>query len=234
MRKDANSDTLLVELIKVEKVYPPDVVALQDISLSIFEKEIVFLTGRSGAGKTTLLNLICCLEKPSSGLIKIRGRDISQLTTRGVQRMRQKIGVAWQDFKLLEGQTVAENIAMAMEVTYTPKETITQRITELLVSLELMDKRNKPIAELSRGEQQRVALARAAANAPALLLADEPTGNLDATTTELVLNLFRQINREKGTTIIIATHDAALYQEAECRVVDLCNGKLSDHVWNAP
>jgi len=234
MTKDVNDDTPLVELINVDKMYPPDVAALRDISLQVFPGEIVYLTGRSGAGKTSLLNLICCQEKPSRGLIRIRGRDISLLTPRGVQRMRQKIGVAWQDFKLLENLTAAQNIAMAMEVAYIPQETIERRIAELLATLQLLDKLNKPTGELSRGEQQRVALARAAANGPALLLADEPTGNLDAAATELVVALFQKINRENGTTIIVATHDESLYRETNCRVVDICNGQLSDHIQHAP
>lgn len=234
MTKDVNDAPPLVELIRVDKIYPPDVAALRDISLQVFPGEIVYLTGRSGAGKTSLLNLICCQEKPSKGLIRIRGRDISLLTPRGIQRMRQKIGVAWQDFKLLENLTAAQNIAMAMEVTYAPPEAIGNRIAELLTTLQLMDKRNKPVGELSRGEQQRVALARAAANGPALLLADEPTGNLDAAATELVVALFQKINRENGSTIIVATHDESLYRETDCRVVDICNGQLSDHVRRTP
>lgn len=234
MTKDASNDIPLVELVKVDKGYPPDAAALRDISLRVFPGEIVCITGRSGAGKTTLLNLICCQEKPSKGLIKIRGRDISLLTRRGVQRMRQKIGVAWQDFKLLENLTVAQNIAMAMEVAYAPAEAIRKRISELLCALRIMDKHDKPVGELSRGEQQRVALARAAANGPALLLADEPSGNLDTAATELVLDLFKRLNKENGTTIIVATHDEALYRDEEFRVVDLCNGQLSEHVWHTP
>jgi cell division transport system ATP-binding protein len=218
----------LIELVKVSKVYPPDVLALEDVSLKVLRGEILFLTGMSGAGKTTLLKLICCLETPTKGLIEVAGRDLSRIKSAGIQRMRQKIGVAYQDFKLLDKLTVMQNIAMAMEVTYKSKGEIRKRIMELLDMLNLTDKVNKLAGELSRGEQQRVALARAAANSPAVLLADEPTGNLDPAATDLVVNLFRQLN-ETGSTIVIATHDETIYEETDYRVMDLHYGHISTH-----
>ena len=225
----SNTDSKpLIELVKVTKVYPPDVVALEDVSLQVLRGEILFLTGMSGAGKTTLLKLICCLETPTKGLIEVAGRDLSRIKSAGIQRMRQKIGVAYQDFKLLDKLTVMQNIAMAMEVTYKSKGEIRKRIMELLDMLNLTDKVNKLAGELSRGEQQRVALARAAANSPALLLADEPTGNLDPTATDLVVNLFKQLN-DTGSTIVIATHDETIYEETDYRVMDLHYGHISTH-----
>lgn len=215
----------VVEMARVTKVYPPDVVALQDVSLTVHRGEIVFLTGMSGAGKTTLLKLINRLETPTKGLIEIAGKDLSKVKPSGIQRMRQKIGVAYQDFKLLPKLTVMRNISMAMEVTYQKPSAIRHRVMELLDTLNLANKHNKQAGKLSRGEQQRVALARAAANSPPLLLADEPTGNLDAKATGLVTDLFQQLN-ETGTTIIIATHDESIYRDTQHRQLDLSYGQF--------
>ncbi|OGR06569.1 MAG: hypothetical protein A2520_10870 [Deltaproteobacteria bacterium RIFOXYD12_FULL_53_23] len=227
MPRDTNTVKPLIEMMNVTKIYPPDVTALEGVSLRIDIGEIIFLTGMSGAGKTTLIKLICCLEAPTNGLIEMAGRDLSRLSSSGIQRMRQKIGVAYQDFKLLDKQTVFQNIAMAMEVTYANPRIIRARIEELLALLNLSDKLHKLAGELSRGEQQRVALARAAANGPSLLLADEPTGNLDQETTELVLNLFQHLNQKNNSTIVIATHDASIYAKTEHRILTLCNGRLA-------
>ena len=222
-----------VEMVKVSKVYPPDVVALKDVSFSIAEGEIVFLTGMSGAGKTSLLKLICCLERPTKGLIEVAGQDLSRLNAKGIQKLRQKIGVAYQDFKLLPQRTVFQNIAMPMEVTYQSKRVIKERVEELIEMLGMTDKSDKFIDELSRGEQQRVALARAAANMPPLVLADEPTGNLDSSTSRLVMNLFRHL-KQNGSTIVIATHDQAIYRSNNHRVLDLSHGHLAPAMGREP
>lgn len=215
----------IVEIVKVTKIYPPDVVALRNVSLSAKKGEIIFLTGASGAGKTTLLKLLCRLELPTKGLIEIGGNDVSKLKPAAIQKLRQRIGVAYQDFRLLPKQTVYQNIAMAMEVQFKEPKEIRERVMELLSKLSLTEKKNKPAGKLSRGEQQRVAIARAAANAPTLILADEPTGNLDAQNTWQVMNLFHELN-ESGSTIIIATHDETIYQGTSHRNFELHHGKL--------
>lgn len=223
-----SDDKPIVELIKVTKVYRPDVTALHNISLKVNRGEILFLTGSSGAGKTTLLKLLCALESPTKGLIEIGGQDLSRISTAGIQRLRQKIGVAYQEFRLLHNQTVMQNIAMAMEVTCQSGIVIRRRVRELLNMLGLADKMHKLVGELSRGEQQRVALARAAANAPPLLLVDEPTGNLDAAASQMVVNLFRNLNAT-GSTIIVATHDETIYRNTDHRVITLKSGEIIPH-----
>jgi cell division transport system ATP-binding protein len=215
----------IVELIKVSKNYPPDVIALADVSLTVETGEMFFLIGKSGAGKTTLLKLICNMETPSNGLIEVAGQNIHRLKGKKLARLRQKIGVAYQDFKLLTDRTVAENIAISMEVSYKKTPVISKRVKDLLAQLELSDKHDAITGELSRGEQQRVTLARAVANSPTLILVDEPTGNLDATTTEKVMNLLNKCN-SSGATIIIATHDDSLYRHSSHRIMELCQGKI--------
>jgi len=221
----AHEHSALVEVVKVTKIYPPDVVALRNVSLSAEKGELIFLTGPSGAGKTTLLKLLCRQEIPTKGLIEIDGNDLNTLSANDIQKLRQRIGVAYQDFKLLPRLSVFQNVAMPMEVQFKSPREIRSRVTELLEKLGLKEKKNKPAGKLSRGEQQRVAIARAAANSPLLLLADEPTGNLDAVTTGLVMDLFRELN-ENGATIIIATHDESIYQGSNHRKFELQQGEL--------
>lgn len=215
----------MIEMIKVSRSYPPDIRALSNISLSVETGEMFFLIGRSGAGKTTLLKLICNMEMPSNGLIEVDGYNINKLKGKDLALLRQKIGVAYQDFKLLDDRTVAENIAIAMEVSYKKPRAIRQRVVDLLDQLQLNSKHGLLTGELSRGEQQRVALARAVANSPRLILVDEPTGNLDASTTEKVMELLTRQNKA-GATIVIATHDASIYQDSNNRIMELRNGVI--------
>ncbi|MBE9520149.1 MAG: cell division ATP-binding protein FtsE [Proteobacteria bacterium] len=215
----------MVEIVRATKIYPPDVVALEDISLSIPSGEMLFLTGMSGAGKTTLLKLICGIEQPDKGMVEVAGKDLNRLKPKDVPKLRQQIGMAYQDFKLLSDRTVAQNIAMAMEVAYLNHKTIKKRVIALLQQLRLEHKHDALAGNLSRGEQQRVTIARAVANSPALILADEPTGNLDSKTTALVMKLFEQFN-SWGTTIIIATHDEAIYRKSDYRVIELHSGRF--------
>jgi len=223
--KPANKS--IVEIVRATKIYPPDVVALEDITLSIPYGEMVFLTGMSGAGKTTLLKLICGMEQPEKGLIEVAGKDLNRIKPKELPRLRQQIGMAYQDFKLLPDRTVAQNISMSMEVSYHNSRAIRKRVTELLQKLRLEHKHDALAGKLSRGEQQRIAIARAVANSPTLILADEPTGNLDSKTTKIVMELFEQCNLT-GTTIIIATHDETIFSRSENRVLELDSGRLVD------
>lgn len=222
---DQSSNGTMIEMIKVSKVYPPDIKALSDVSLSIPKGEMFFLIGMSGAGKTTLLKLLCNMETPSNGLIEVGGMDIQRTRGKKLAKLRQKIGVAYQDFKLLTDRTVAENVAISMEVSYKKPLLIRKRVKDLLDQLALQDKHDAITGELSRGEQQRVALARAVANSPTLILVDEPTGNLDSTTTEKVMKLLTKCNNS-GATVVIATHDHSIYKHTKHRIMELRSGKL--------
>ena len=218
---------LMIDLVKISKTYLPDIQALADISLSVHKGEILFLTGKSGAGKSTLLRLFTRMEKPTKGVIEVAGHDLNRISEAKLQKLRRTIGFAFQDFKLLPERTVAENIAIAMEVSYTRSAVIQVRTKKLLQRLGLAEKYATPTCELSRGEQQRVSIARALANNPELILADEPTGNLDSETTGLVMDLFRQYN-ERGATLVIATHDTSIYQGTSHRVIELREGRIVD------
>ena len=219
----------IVDIIKVTEIYPPDIIAVQNVSLAIGKGELVFLTGMSGAGKTTLLKMICCIEKPTKGLIEVAGYDLSRISQAKIQKLRQQVGVVYQDFKVLPKQTVYQNIAIPMEVIYRSPKEIRKRIDELLETLRISHKRDIEAGKLSRGEQQRVAIARAAANAPPLILADEPTGNLDPEVSSYVMELFNQLNKA-GSTIIIATHDESIYKKSNHRKVKLRYGLFSGHI----
>ena len=224
MLRSFKDDGPIVDIVKVTKVYPPDIAAVQNVSLAVSQGELMFLTGKSGAGKTTLLKMICCIEKPNKGIIEVGGQDLSRLKQSKIQQLRQQIGVVYQDFKVLPKHTVFQNIAIPMEVLYRSPKEIRQRVDELLEMLKISHKKDIQTAKLSRGEQQRVAIARAAANAPPLILADEPTGNLDSEASADVMNLFEQLNRA-GTTIIIATHDKRVMGYAK-RLIRMQDGKI--------
>jgi cell division transport system ATP-binding protein len=221
----ASSRTAMIEMIKVTKRYPPNVTALDDISVSIASGEMFFLIGRSGAGKTTLLKLLCNMERPSNGLIEVAGMNIHQVTGNKLAKLRQKVGVAYQDFRLLTDRTVAENIAISMEVSYKKPQIIRNRVRSLLAQLQLEDKHDMLTGDLSRGEQQRVALARAVANSPTLILVDEPTGNLDANSTAQVMELLTR-SHNSGATIVIATHDESIYRHTSHRIMEIKNGRI--------
>ena len=223
-----NEQQRMVDLTRVNKIYQPNVQALADISLQVHRGEMLFLTGRSGAGKTTLLRLICGIEKPSKGFIEVAGQDLNKISKAKIQHLRRSIGVVYQNFKLLPDRTVAENIALVMEVDYRSRIFIRKQTRDLLAQLNLEDKYNTKTYKLSRGEQQRVAIARAVANKPDLILADEPTGNLDAETTQLVMDLFLRCN-SSGTTLLVATHDSSIYNRPHSKIVKLANGRFTPH-----
>ncbi len=225
MSTNREKDAPIIELFKVSKNYTPEIKALDNVSLSINSGEMCFLIGKSGAGKTTLLKLLCNMEKPTKGIIEVMGKSINQLSGNSIAQLRQKIGVAYQDFKLLHDRTAAENIAVSMEVSYKKPALIRKRVTSLLEQLDLSDKHDAITGGLSRGEQQRVALARAIANSPTIILVDEPTGNLDAVTTEKVMRLLIQCNKA-GATIFIATHDEAIFRSTTHKIFELAKGRL--------
>lgn len=217
----------MIQLFHVSKIYSPNTAALKDINLQIAKGELVFLAGPSGAGKTTLLKLLFREEEPSEGQIIIHGKDVTKLNSRGVARLRQQIGLVFQEFKFLPHMTALDNVALAALVTGVPRRESYSKAYHLLHELGLQEKYDAKPPALSGGEQQRVAIARALMNDPMVVLADEPTGNLDANLADETMRLFRKI-RERGTTIIIASHDLDLSQRYGTRVISLQEGYLID------
>jgi cell division transport system ATP-binding protein len=215
----------VIQLFHVTKGYPGDGPALQDVSLEIDKGEFVFLTGASGAGKSTLLKLIFCEEPASSGQLLLFGKNVAKIAASAVPFVRRKIGVVFQDFKLLPRRTVAENVALPLEVRAVPDREIRKKVKALLRSVGLEHRADKFPPSLSGGEQQRVAVARALVGDPALLLADEPTGNLDPERTLEVMDLLYAANA-RGTTVVVATHDRSLLERYKKRVVVLERGRL--------
>ena len=199
--------------------------ALDGINLSIEQGDFVFLVGQSGSGKSSLLRLLLKEEKPTSGTVTVDGINVAKLPNRKVPAFRRTMGIVFQDFRLLPGKTVFDNVAFGMEVIGKSKKEIQQRIPALLDLVGLEEKAHRLPSELSGGEQQRVALARAFVNKPKLLLADEPTGNLDPSTSVGIMKLLDRINRT-GTTIVMATHDVAIVDQMRKRIVQMENGKI--------
>ncbi len=214
----------MIELYHVAKRYPgADRPALADVNLTIDKGEFVVLAGASGAGKSTLLRLLFCAEQPSSGQVILQGRNLARLKRGDIARVRRSIGVVFQDFKLLPTLTVLDNIALALEVQGKPRDDIVRRCLSVLKEVGLSHKTHQPAAALSGGEQQRVAIARALVVEPAVLLCDEPTGNLDAERAREVIELLVTAH-VRGTTVIVATHDPALLSGGRRRVVVLDQG----------
>jgi len=215
----------LIQLFHVTKEYPGDAPALQDVSLEIDKGEFVFLTGASGAGKSTLLKLIFCEEGATAGQLLLFGKNVAKIRSGAIPFVRRNIGVVFQDFKLLPRRTVAENVALPLEVRAIAEKEIRKKVRGLLRSVGLEHRADKFPLSLSGGEQQRVAVARALAAEPALLLADEPTGNLDPERTLEVMDLLYAANA-RGTTVVVATHDRTLLERYKKRVVVLERGRL--------
>lgn len=215
----------MIRLENVSKVYKDSVVALRDVSTDIQKEEFVFLVGPSGSGKSTFLRLLLKEDEPSEGKIYVAGKDIGQLPKWRVPYLRRNIGCVFQDFKLLSNKNVRENVAFALEVIGRPKHVISERVPEIIDLVGLSDKLNNRPDELSGGEQQRVCIARAMVNRPPILLADEPTGNLDPATSSEIMKLLERLN-ESGTTIVMATHDHAIVDQHRKRVIELENGKV--------
>src|SRR5207249_11052115 len=205
--------------------YLPNYRALTDINLEVKRGEFVFLGGPSGAGKSTLLKLLFRQEEPSEGQILIDGKNVTRLPNRQVAQLRRKIGLIFQEFKLLPDLTVLDNVALAAEVIGISKKVSRAKAYQLLRELGLKERYDSKPLSLSGGEQQRVAIARALVNEPMLVLADEPTGNLDAEVAEETMRLFLKIH-ERGTTVLLATHDTGVLKRFGCRAVFLQRGEL--------
>jgi len=217
----------MIRLYNVSKTYPGDVTALRDVGLAIGRGEFVFITGPSGAGKTTLLRLLLRQELPSGGQIIVNGRNVGALPSAKVPDLRRSIGVVFQDFKLIPRKTALENVAYVLNVAGLSRAEQRRRAYNALRSVGLNHRLNTFPPVLSGGEQQRVAIARAVVNEPVLLLADEPTGNLDPDLAVEIMRLFREINA-RGTTVVVATHDRDLIQRMQRRTVLLEQGCLVD------
>lgn len=215
----------MIRFENVTKVYKGDIAALRDVSLEINKGEFVFLVGPSGSGKSTFLKLLLRDEIATDGRVLVAGRDIARLGAWKVPNLRRNIGCVFQDFKLLPNKTVYENVAFALEVIGRPKHIIRTQVPQILDLVGLSNKAENFPTELSGGEQQRVSIARAFVNRPLILLADEPTGNLDPATTVGIMRLLDRINRT-GTTVVMATHDQRIVDAMRRRVLELDHGQL--------
>jgi cell division transport system ATP-binding protein len=216
----------MIKLENVTKVYPGGTVAVKDINLEVAKGEFVFLVGASGSGKSTLIRLMIREEPPTNGDIWIAGKHASALPSWKVPYLRRSIGTVFQDFKLLPTKTVYENVAFAMEVTAKHRSVIRNQVPQVLKLVGLSDKSDRLPRQLSGGEQQRVAVARAFVNRPLILLADEPTGNLDPATSVGIMRILDRISRT-GTTVVMATHDHAIVDAMQRRVIELDRGHIS-------
>src|SRR5262245_38573584 len=225
--KRASGGDAAGQLFHVSKSYVAGTYALRDVSLEFKRGEFVFLTGPSGAGKTSLLRLVFAAERPSEGQIVVLGRNASRLSARSVPELRRRIGVVFQDFKLLARRTVEENVALALDVVATPRRVARTRVFEMLKQVGLQHRRYQSPLSLSGGEQQRVAIARALINEPDILLADEPTGNLDPDLTLEIMDLIAD-TATRGTTVIVATHDQSILDRYRKRTVRLENGRVTE------
>ncbi len=215
----------MIKLERVNKTYKGTVTALRDCTVDIAKGEFVFLVGPSGSGKSTFLRLILREELPNSGQIWVAGKEVGSLNPWKVPYLRRNIGCVFQDFRLLPNKTVFENVAFALEVIGRPKHVISAQVPQILDLVGLSKRRDNLPHELSGGEQQRVGIARAFVNRPLILLADEPTGNLDPDTSQGITRLLDRINR-MGTTVVMATHDVAIVDRMRRRVVALDQGRL--------
>lgn len=209
------------------KTFPNGIQALRDISFEIGKGEFVFLTGASGAGKTTLFKLIAAFDKPTSGAVEVAGRSVAQLNAREIPFFRRRIGVVYQDFRLLKDRTVFENVALPLVVRGETAPFVDRRVREVLDQVGLLYKSDQLPTQISGGEQQRVAIARALIHHPGVLIADEPTGNLDPELSREILSLLEKVNAQ-GTTVFVATHDSDLVKAKPARIIRLSAGCLQE------
>lgn len=216
----------MIRFENVTKIYPKaEKPALDNVSIDVEKGEFVFLVGLSGSGKSTFLRLVLREEKPSSGRIHVAGKDLGTLSAWKVPELRRQVGTVFQDFRLLPNKTVSENVAFTLHVLGFSKKEIAREVPEVLELVGLEDKTDRKPGELSGGEQQRVAIARAYVSKPSILIADEPTGNLDPATSVGIMKLLDRINRE-GTTVVMATHDAGIVDQMRKRVIELDGGNV--------
>ncbi|MEM9032964.1 MAG: cell division ATP-binding protein FtsE [Actinomycetota bacterium] len=215
----------MIRLDNVSKVYKGQTVALRDVDLEIAKGEFVFLVGPSGSGKSTMIRLLNKEETPEQGSVWVAGKEINKLPRWRVPQLRRNIGCIFQDFKLLTNKTVYENVAFALEVIGRPRHVVRTQVPAILDLVGLGAKTDNMPDELSGGEQQRVSIARAFVNRPLILLADEPTGNLDPATSAGIMRLLDRINRT-GTTVVMATHDRSIVDSMRKRVIELDTGRL--------
>ena len=215
----------MIRFTDVTKEYARTGIALNDVSLHVAKGEFVFLTGPSGSGKSTILKLIYMEEMPTAGEVRVSGLSTASLRRGDVAKLRRKLGIVFQDFRLLEDRTVEANVGFALEVTGAPRATIPTRVSRLLTQVGLASKSASLPRELSGGEQQRVAIARALVNEPYVLIADEPTGNLDDRATRGIFQLLREINAA-GTAIMMATHNLELIRRSDYRTIEINRGAI--------
>jgi len=215
----------VIRFHNVFKSFPNGALALKDVTFHVSKGEFVFLTGHSGAGKSTIMKLLFAEQRPSQGDVRVSGFTVSSIGKGEIPRLRRRLGVIFQDFRLLEDRTASENVAFALEVTGARRDTIPARVMRVLTQVGLAAKGRAYPRELSGGEQQRVAIARALVNDPAILLADEPTGNLDERATRGVFQLLREINAG-GTVVVMATHDLDLVRQAPYRTIERRDGSV--------
>ena len=216
----------MIEFKNVSKVYENGTKALDNVSLRVDTGEFVFIVGHSGAGKSTLLKLMMCEEKPTKGRITVGDYQLDRIKKRKIPYLRRQMGVVFQDFRLIPTMTSYENVSFAMRVTNIPTKEIRKRVPYVLHLVGLTDKARMLPAELSGGEQQRVALARALVHNPEIIIADEPTGNIDPELSKDIMELLLEINK-LGTTVLVVTHEQALVEKFDCRTVKLKSGKIA-------
>jgi cell division transport system ATP-binding protein len=215
----------MISLQRVTKTYQNGVTALTDVNVEVEKGEFIFVVGPSGSGKSTMIRLLIREEDATKGQIFVGGKNLARMANRDVPKLRRNVGTVFQDFRLLQDKTVFHNVGFALEVIGKPKHVIDQRVPEILEYVGLGDKINNYPDELSGGEQQRVSIARACVNRPLVLLADEPTGNLDPNTSVDIMRLLDKVNRI-GTTVVMATHDQAIVDAMRKRVIELDKGYL--------
>lgn len=215
----------MLEFIEVNKTYTNDVCALKNLSFKIEDGEFVFLIGASGAGKTSIIKMLLREIKPTSGQIIVDNVNIVELRNRKIPQLRRTMGVVFQDFRLLEGKTVFDNIKYPLQILGVSKKEINERVTELLELVGLSDRANAFPNQLSGGEQQRICIARAIVNKPKYLIADEPTGNLDPNTSEEIMKALLDVNAS-GTTVIVSTHDKDIVNKLKKRVISMNHGEM--------